>query len=222
MADPRDPLNEQATPTLEQVLREAIENHMTEVHTSMPGRVVKYYPADCTADVQPCFKRQYVGEDSPVTLPVIPRVPVAFYRTASGWFRFPLEKDDYVELIFQERSIARWFLKGGIEDPKDSRLHDFADAIAFPGAFPKPGAISPKGSPDSLEIAWGNTFIEITKAGKIRITNGEVDLLDVLSSLISTMSDAKAVDPATGMNPMDPGTKAALAQLSSKISQLKA
>jgi hypothetical protein len=222
MGDPRDILKEQATPSLAEVLREAIENHMVDVHTAMPGRVVKYYPEDQTADIQPCFKRKYYGEDEAVTIPVIPRVPVNFTRTDNAWVKFHLKKDDYVELVFQERSMDKWFPVGGTVDPIDSRMHDLSDAVAYPGMFPRNKRIQPKGAEDSLEIAYGETWVEITSAGKVRIARGNVEVLDILNSLLSTLQSATVLNPTSGPQPFSPSVVTALAQLQTKLSNILA
>ena len=47
----------QATPTLQELLKDAIEARVTDIHVALPGIVQKYDAAKQTADIQPTIKK---------------------------------------------------------------------------------------------------------------------------------------------------------------------
>jgi hypothetical protein len=107
-----------ATPQLADLLQDAAAQSQFELHTAMPGQVVSIYADAQTkrqfADVQPCLRRALATDDDALeplaeeSLPVLPRVPIA-YMQGGGWFvSLPLKVGDFVLLIFAERSIDRW------------------------------------------------------------------------------------------------------------------
>ena len=128
------------TPELEELLNLAITSFISDVHTSMPGKVVEYYPDTQKVDVQPMLKRLMVHEDGSEaleSLPVIPDVPVNFPRAGGFFMTFPIAKGDLVELHFMERSIDNYLSGEGDEyDPDEFRTHDLSDAVAVPGFYP--------------------------------------------------------------------------------------
>lgn len=110
---------------------ESIDDRLLDVHTALPGRVESYDAATQLADVKPLIPVN--GE----TLPVIPKVPVCFPRTASTFIHLPLAKGDFVILLFPEQSIGAWrALRGAETSPGDLRRHSITSAYAIPCGFP--------------------------------------------------------------------------------------
>jgi hypothetical protein len=122
---------------LSQLLREAFEYSMTDIHTALAGVVKKYDPATRRADIQPSLKRKLPGGKY-IDLPVIPEVPVLFPGSKRYAFHFPLEEGDEVLLIASERGTDSWKAKGGkgIEET-DPRRFDLQDCCAIPGLQPQ-------------------------------------------------------------------------------------
>jgi len=129
------------SPSLEELLRMAVTYHLEEVHTTLPGRIVKFDPVDQRAEVQPLIERLIETEDGGEiceTLPPITDVPVQYPRTKKFVISFPLEPGDLVTLHFTERSIDKWLgsKDGDIINPDDFLRHDLSSAIAVPGVYP--------------------------------------------------------------------------------------
>lgn len=162
------------TPTLSEIILNGVEQVLSNVHTSMPGRVESYDPAKQLAKVKPLFKRKYASEDQPVEMPIISNVPVLFPRSESAFIRMPISAGDFVQLIFNERSINRWMDSGEITDPQDPSKFDLNGAVAIVGLYPKSKPIEMNGAAGSLEIANGQSYIEIKEDGEISVTNGQV------------------------------------------------
>lgn len=133
------------TPTLEEVIREAITSRLIDLHVALPGRIELYHPAEQAADVQPLLLRSFPtvdGDEIAERLPIIPKVPIVFPRSSDFFVTFPLKPGDLVTLIFMDRSIDTWTAGPGTEvDPVDTRMHSLSDAVAYPGGYPFPRSL---------------------------------------------------------------------------------
>lgn len=164
-----DQMSAQQTPTLQDMIRNAIEARLASLHTAMPGVVKTYDPATQTADVQPALKKKY-ADGTVVNLPLLTKIPVIFPRTAKGYVHFPLDPDDTVLIIFCERSIDSWRLKGGVIDPADYRKHALSDAVCIPGLFAKGGEFEGDAAfadfvQADMRLRFGEGFIGLGKDG---------------------------------------------------------
>jgi hypothetical protein len=121
---------------LSKLIREAFEYSMTDIHTALPGVVVKYDANTRRADIQPSLKRK-MPNGKFMDFPVVPDVPVIFPGTKNCTIHFPLENDDEVLLIINERGTDTWKSKGGkgIEET-DPRRFDLQDCFVIPGLQP--------------------------------------------------------------------------------------
>jgi hypothetical protein len=216
------------TPGYVEAVNMAINRALGEMHVCLPGEVVSYDPGTQSATVQPTIKVLYVGKDTPELLPQIQQVPVVFPATANAWVRLPLAAGDTVMLHFAERSLNDWLLKGGHVDPVIGNRFCLSDAIAVPGLRPQSAAIVAKGAATSLEVVNGQGWLEITQAGKFKLSNSGGDLLKLLQT-ISTDIKALITDvasfqsaPGTTGGPLIPNATYAtdLAQLATDLSNL--
>ena len=175
MAGSKTETNTVETPTLGQVLQDAIENRLCDVHTAMPGTVVTYDPLTGTANIQPLLLRTFKQGELPFPLPPIPlpllnKVPVLFPRTTLAFVAFPLVPGDVGLVIFSERSIDRYKTFGGPQDPQDVRKHDLSDGFFFPGGYPlttPPIAVVP----NALHMKYVASDIVMKATGEIEIKN---------------------------------------------------
>lgn len=216
------------TPTLAQVIKDAIEGRVAEIHTCMPAIIEKYDADTQTASVSPCLKRVYTSGKI-VDLPVITNVPVIFPRGGGAVITLDLQKGDIVTLIFAERSIDLWLTSGGKVDPKDFRKHALSDAYALPGGYPKsmPAAkekITAAFSKDgSLKVKNENGFFNLlsdgafgletpgmrvtwSKDGKVEMfsKNGSLDFISQLLLVIDKLVETTKVATAMGLQPFIP------------------
>jgi hypothetical protein len=156
----------QQTPTLQDLLKEAIESRVTDIHVSLPGIVQKYDAAKQVADIQPVVKKKY-ADGTVVNLPLLINVPVIFPRTIKSFLHLPLAKNDYVLLIFCERSLDIWLQKGGIVDPDDFRKHSLSDAVALVGFFPQKNELTVDAN--NVMLVNDSAKFESTPDGKTKI-----------------------------------------------------
>lgn len=195
-------IDQDFTPTLAQVIKDAVEQRLTEVHVCLPAQVVSYDSSKQMATVQPSFLRKYqTGEV--VQMPVINNVPVAFPRAGKAYLSLPMNAGDHVLLVFSERSLDVWLSAGGIVDPNDSRKHHISDAIAIPGCYPFNNPISGASSSD---VVLGNdqSKIVLQPSGKFKIqkTGGDelFDLIDQLFQLFAATTTMTLMGPQPFVN----------------------
>jgi hypothetical protein len=171
------------------VVESMIETRLGELHTCLPGKVVKVDVAKAQCDVQPLLKRTYANGDI-VSMPVITNVPIAFYRAGKAFISLPVHVGDYVELRFAERSLDVWLEKGGEVDPADFRKFDLSDAIAYPGLYPN--SDPPAGAdPESIIIKNDQSVVTIKPSGEVEIKGDNA--IKLLSNLITLSGDGDAI-----------------------------
>ncbi len=145
---------DQRSPTLDNVLRRAMESHQMNIHTSLPGRVETYDAATQLASVKPLIMRAFVADETEVLepLPIINNVPVRFPRAGKRFISMPIKPGHHVLLIFNERSIDKWQAGSGEDtDPTDLRMHNLSDAVALAGFYPDSEKLD-DADPDNIVI----------------------------------------------------------------------
>ena len=140
------------TPELAEVVLAAVEAQLGTRHTAMPGQVTAVHASSGTkrqfVDVRPCIRNIIetdlgeLGTDPSVpfreeTLPLLPRVPVAFPQGGGFFVSLPLQVGDFVLIVFAERSIDRWLTtarksRQATISPGDIGQHTLDGAIALP------------------------------------------------------------------------------------------
>lgn len=137
------------TPTLADVIREAMRAGLAEVHVALPAVVVSYDPALQRATVQPVIRGRVrdpeTGREGPADRApaAIPNLPVVWPAGHGGdvSLTMGLDKGDPVTLVVQERSTDEWRATGRTDNaPLDGRRFDLSDAVVFAGgqSFAKP------------------------------------------------------------------------------------
>ncbi len=118
---------------LVEALQLMIESSLSDLNTSVPGKVVSYDATRNRAVVAPSFPKALSSDDT-LEAPKIVEVPVVWPTTGSGKasFTMPLQPGDGVMLSFQQRSLEGW-LSGNEAAPKDPRQFDLSDCVAHPG-----------------------------------------------------------------------------------------
>lgn len=153
------------TPSLAEVIRNALDSAFRECHVSLPAVVISYDATTQTAQVQPLLTLPVVdtnGNVSNESRPVINDVPVLF--PSGGGYRliFPVEAGDLVTLIMADQSLDIWKAKGTETDPIDLRTHDLSDAVAIPALGPKNAPWTVPGSGAAYLGKDGGIQLELT------------------------------------------------------------
>jgi hypothetical protein len=201
--------------TDEELLRAVMEYFGDDLHVAMPARVTKYDAEAQTVEVEPQFKRQ-LARDVAEKLPVISNVPVQFPRGGGFFSTVPIQKDDFVLLVFTDQPLGAWRSKGEPTEPGDRRAHTLSGAVAIPGVYPIAGKLQST-STDAMLMGKDGTA-----AAQIKITSSGGELGAGASKEIARKGDGvKIANPGalltwmqaveTFINGLVPGTIATLA-----------
>lgn len=160
------------SPSLEEVLRAAIDYRLLGVHTALPARVESYDAASQKISAKPLVRALTPtadGGELNESVPIINDVPVVFPRAGGFFISLPVQQGDHVLLIFNERSVDKFIAGEGDEvDPIDPRDHDLSDAVALVGFYP---------FSKSLADAISANLVLGKEAGtQVHIKDGEIDL----------------------------------------------
>ena len=150
------------------IIKGWMDSRVSNIHTSMPGRVVSYDPSTNRASVQP--NGDYKSEDGRnIQYPIIHNVPIQFPMGQGGTagITFPINAGDGCLLVFSETQNDD-FLGGNKGDSEDSRRHSLNDAIAIPGVYAG-AAPSNVSHPGDVCVFKGGTML--------RISDGSVEIM---------------------------------------------
>jgi len=194
---------------LSEILFRAIDKKLCDMNIMVPCTVEKYDKTLNRVEVTPAFKKKYKSETEPVDVPPIADVPVSFWRLGKAHLVMPINKGDQGTLIFSQRSIDKWIVEGGQNDPEDSRKFAFSDAVFYPGLHSDTNPLVRLGLDDSVELTNEVNFIELLKSGKIKIGNDKRELLAHLKAGVEIIRDGLTIT-ALGPSPWDAGTLTAI------------
>lgn len=186
-----------------EIFKSSVDSLISNIHTSLPAVVISYDPQSNKATVKPALRRNY--STGVVELPILENVPVLFPSN----IKFPVLENDYVLLIFCERSIDLWLEVGGEVTPDDTRKYDLSDAIAIPGLQPFSSFESYENRDFSIEYKGSsitikeNGDVEIKTSNRVAMGSSTVEVLQVIDDLLSYLQGG-AVTGVTGgtLNPV--------------------
>lgn len=142
-------------------LQAVTETHLSEVNTTMPGKVISYDPATNRATVRPSLPKM-LASGEPLPPPDVVRVPVVWPKGSGGTvgLTLPLKPGDGVMLHFAQRSLEGW-LEGQDVAPDDPRRFDLVDAVAVPGL----AATGISANKDDVELHFGPVKLRLKPDG---------------------------------------------------------
>jgi hypothetical protein len=178
------------------VITRAMQNHLDDVHTCLPGQIVSYDYKTQSAQVKPLIKKTFYNGKT-ISLPVIVNVPVAMPAGGGATINLPMTAGDKVILVFSERSLERWLATGEDSEQGAPRRFDLSDAFAIPGINAL--NFSSKGNGKDFVIEFKNSTITIKENGQIELktnsgvfsitSDGKFDLSNSSDSLFSILND---------------------------------
>jgi len=157
----------------EEALRLAMEANQTRIWTAIPGIVVSADLSAQTLSVQPSIQGSISdaeGNVQSVNLPLLVDVPICFPRAGGFALTFPIAAGDEVLVVFSSRCIDSWWQNGGVQAPAEVRMHDLSDGFALLAPTSQPKKLSAVSSSNvQLRNNAGDTFVEITPSGSVRL-----------------------------------------------------
>ena len=181
--------NNKTTPRFIEVLNSVIDGRLIDLHVALPGEVIYYDVVRKQVAVLPMIKKKYFNQNEAVELPILNNVPVVFPRSGKSHLVFPISRGDTGQILFNERSIDVWQMKGERVDPGDPRKHDLNDAVFIPGLSSQENLPKVSSMNNSLELKHGDAVIEIREDAKFLIRNNEVELLLEIMNLLLELID---------------------------------
>lgn len=208
------------TPSWAQIIQDALEGRLCELHTAIPAEIESYDGATGQANCQPLLKRKF-KDGEVVDLPLCNNVPVVFPRTTTSYIHLPIKKGDVGLLIFSERSVDRWKNFGGSQDPQDPRKHSLSDGFFIPGGYPATvPAVSPEDGALHLKNATSELIMRedgsmdlknpvaqllMSAGGQFTMTNGVAEIVDLMerhyTRLSTVLDNIMALTVPTGVGP---------------------
>lgn len=184
-------MTETRTPDLAELLREAVDHALRDVHVALPGRVESFDADAQTAQVQPLVKRRDFAAEQARRMPVLNGVPVVFPSAGGYRLTFPLAKGDTVLLVFAHRSLDVWQANGGEVDPGDLRHHDVSDAVAIVGLHDNRHPLS--------DFATDGLVLGKDGGATVKVTDGAITV-DAGSGTVTLKAGTVNVEGSTAVN----------------------
>jgi hypothetical protein len=186
------------TPELANVILDAIDSALIDVHTALPGAVQTYDATTQTAEIEIQTKRilersdgSYLSEE----LPILVNVPVAVWGSVDYLLGFALSPGDTGMLVFSETSLDQWRTKGEVTSPSDIERHGLSGAVFWPGGVRDVSQILADvltsgavfGKRGGAQLRANGTTMEATSSGAAASTGGFVALATLCDTLWSTL-----------------------------------
>lgn len=132
-----------------------------------------------TVTATPCINARQNGV--PVQYPPHPVVPVLYPSGGGRSFTWPLQKGDYVLLVYNMRSIDEWRERGGQNiTPLDFRRFSLSDAVAIPGLRPDVAPL--KGTLDNAMRWGGDRYSDPEGTGVLANFRESADVIELVVS----------------------------------------
>ena len=156
-----------------QEMKNLMETFQQNIHTVLPGKIVKFDADKCEAQVTPTAKF-WKPDATKIDYPDIFEVPVFFIQGIGQKVTIThvIKPDDECMLFFFEQALDQWRTKA--ESDTDLRF-DISNAVAVVGFFAKPNPLVKRACDnESIIIQREETFVELFDK-KIEIyTDGDI------------------------------------------------
>jgi hypothetical protein len=188
--------------TLGETIDKRVRSFLSNVHTSMPGKVVTFYPATATtgpmADVELAVKHQVFDDDGNRTYEdyqTLQAVPVGCLRAGGYVIWLPVVAGDTVNVLFSESSIDEWRSSGQTSKPWDARRHSIGWPICVPIIAPD---VMPLAVGDAAARLAGMVVGRDGQDEQIRIGPGTIQIGATATDFVALSSKVDALFTALG------------------------
>lgn len=170
-------------PSMEEVVRAAVDAARSQTFTSLPAKVVSYDAGKQTIKAQITVKayiQQEDGSTKAVDYPQLEDVPVQFPGGGDQVMTFPVKAGDEVLISFASRSVDSWQQSGGDQAPQDAGMNNLSAGFAQLGFRSQPSAAKltdVSTSAVEMRSVDGQTRVSVSQAGGMSVaTNKSVSV----------------------------------------------
>ena len=107
-------IGDHMTPNYTKNIKNYMQDYTQDIHTALPGRIIRFDADLCEATVKPYGKYRKADENTPnkekIDYPEIHGVPVFFPQSIGQKVTivYPVKPDDECLLIYNEKSLETW------------------------------------------------------------------------------------------------------------------
>jgi hypothetical protein len=154
-----------ATPTLEALINDLIDQRLRQMQTSYPAEVVSYDSTTSTATVKPLFLETWRGPDNErITEPYdaeedlyVENVLVMFPRAGNFRMALPIAAGNTGLVVVTKYSLDNFRKGAGLSDPGDMRKFRMSGSLFFP--------VNLYTDADALDASDDDTVVTISAGG---------------------------------------------------------
>jgi hypothetical protein len=208
------------TPSLSEVLSNAIESALLEVHTGLPCTVVSYDDSIDRVSVQLDIQ-QVLADYTYQNIEVLEDIPIMYQRSGNGdaYLKMPIKKGDTGWVFFGERALDNWLVSGKISPPFDFRRFNYSDAIYYPGLYPDNKPI--KEDPNNVVLKNDKIKLILTPDGKMSLTGSSGEILTFIYDTLDALINSSILTPA-GTGFFDPATLTKFTTIQANVDLMRA
>ena len=153
-----------ATPTLEAMVNDLIDQRLRQMQTAYPAEVIEYDAATSTATVMPLFIEAWrdTNDDrieetvEAVEDTYVENVLVAFPRSGAFRMTYPIAPGDTGLVVCTKYSLDRFRENGGQSDPGDLEAFAMSGSVFFPvNVTPDDDALDASAGDGDTDISLG-------------------------------------------------------------------
>jgi hypothetical protein len=109
-----------------------VEKRIKNINVSLPAKVVEYDSSLRKAKVEIMVDKEFEDSED-FDYPIISGVPLIHPSAGGATINFPVNKGDYVLLVFSDLAIDDFMYSNEKQRTKDLRNHDLNDAVGIIG-----------------------------------------------------------------------------------------
>lgn len=207
--------------SVDDIIEAMINNKTKTWYTTLLARVLKFYPAEMRADVQPLLCTTNLDgvdvENSPTT-----NIPIIFPNTKDLYIRFPLAKDDLVLVVYSTVALDEILDSATPVKPKSLRRFSQKDGMVLGGYRFNGGEKTLNSDGESLIIhrRGAGTIIKLDPAGNITVSGANNIDVSCKSVVVKAADSAEVTTKNAKINATTTTIKGSEVSINAKSTQV--
>ena len=201
------PVTSLVEPRLGDLLERVKQDISRSINCVQVGTVSSFNATLGTAEVKINSKRR-LADGRVFDFPLLTDCPVFQVFGGDAFLNMPVAAGDTCIVLFNDRDIDNWYLKGATAVPNTARAHSLSDGMVLVGVRPVSAPNATDTTSAGLDAGTHKAFLRgahaelsAAAAGKVTIKNGTLALKTLIDTLI-TATETFAAGKAAGV-PLD-------------------